>query len=139
MIAADSLTRRWAPVLGHPRVRCATGMIPRLAALAVTTTVVTAQSALVDTRSIVADRVQTITRDSVWKAVATIPIAFRTFHPQGMVKIGDTFFVSSVEVTTRTSPFAPPQGGYDRDAGAGVGHLFKIDESGSELADLRLG
>ena len=108
-------------------------------ALAVTTTVVTAQPAVVDTRSIVADRVQTIARDSVWKPVATIPIAFRTFHPQGMVKIGETFFVSSVEVTTPTTPLAPPQGGYDRDAGAGVGHLFKIDGSGSQLADLRLG
>jgi hypothetical protein len=29
--------------------------------------------------------------------------------------------------------------GYDRDAGDGVGHLFKIDMSGSLIADLRLG
>jgi uncharacterized protein DUF6454 len=108
-------------------------------ALAVTTTVVTAQSAIVDTRSIVADRVPTITRDSVWHPVATIPVAFRAFHPQGMVKIGETFFVSSVEVTTRTTPLTPPQGGFDRDAGAGVGHLFQIDRTGSQRADLRLG
>ena len=55
-----------------------------------------------------------------------MPIAFRTFHPQGMVKIGETLFVSSVEVI-------------DRDAGKGVGHLFKIDMAGNLLADLRLG
>src|SRR5438045_1773868 len=68
----------------------------------------------------------TLTRASTWTAVASVPIAFRTFHPQGMVKIGETFFVSSVEVI-------------DRDAGQGVGHLFKIDSAGRLLADLRLG
>ena len=70
-----------------------------------------------DTRSIVADRVTTLTRASSWTLVASVPIAFRTFHPQGMVKIGETLFVSSVEVI-------------DRDAGKGVGHLFKIDMTG---------
>ena len=55
--------------------------------------------AAVQTRSVLADRVMKLTRESPWKAVAAVPIAFRTFHPQGMVKIGDTLFVSSVEVT----------------------------------------
>jgi hypothetical protein len=79
-----------------------------------------------DARAIVADRVQTLTRASSWTLVASVPIGFRTFHPQGMVKIGETLFVSSVEVI-------------DRDAGKGVGHLFKIDMAGNLLADLRLG
>jgi uncharacterized protein DUF6454 len=79
-----------------------------------------------DPRSIVADRVMTLTRESSWTLVASLPIAFRTFHPQGMVKIGETLFVSSVEVI-------------DRDAGKGIGHLFKIDMGGHLLADLRLG
>src|SRR5882757_1420395 len=68
----------------------------------------------------------TLTRQSSWTLAASVPIAFRTFHPQGMVKIGETLFVSSVEVI-------------DRDAGKGVGHLFKIDMTGHLLADLRLG
>ncbi len=68
----------------------------------------------------------TLTRGSPWTLAASVPIAFRTFHPQGMVKIGETLFVSSVEVI-------------DRDAGQGVGHLFKIDMAGNLLADLRLG
>ena len=67
-----------------------------------------------DPRSIVADRVMTLTRASSWTLAASVPIAFRTFHPQGMVKIGETLFVSSVEVI-------------DRETGTGVGHLFKID------------
>ena len=68
----------------------------------------------------------TLTRASSWTLAASVPIGFRTFHPQGMVKIGETLFVSSVEVV-------------DREAGRGVGHLFKIDMSGHLLADLRLG
>jgi len=87
----------------------------------------------------VASRVMTLTRDSAWTRVASIPIRFTTFHPQGMVKIGDTFYVSSVEVTRPTTRFAAPVDGQDRDTGAGVGHLFKIDGSGSLRADLRLG
>ena len=79
-----------------------------------------------DGGSIVAERVTTLTRSSSWTLVASVPIAFRTFHPQGMVKIGETLFVSSVEVI-------------DRDAGKGVGHLFKIDMAGNLVSDLTLG
>ena len=74
----------------------------------------------------VATRVATLTRDSSWQLAAAIPVSFRTFHPQGMVKIGDQFFVSSVEVR-------------DREAGEGVGHVFKIDTAGNLVADLRVG
>jgi hypothetical protein len=79
-----------------------------------------------DARSIVAERVMHLTRSSPWTRVAMVRIAFRTFHPQGIVKIGDTIFVSSVEVK-------------NRDAGEGVGHLFKIDKAGKLVADLTLG
>jgi hypothetical protein len=56
-----------------------------------------------------------------------------------MVKIGETFYVSSVEVTTPTKRFATPQNGFDRDTGAGVGHLFKFDNKGNLITDLKLG
>jgi hypothetical protein len=46
----------------------------------------------------VAERVMAVTRDTEWKAVAPVAVRFVTHHPQGMVKIGDTFYVSSVEV-----------------------------------------
>jgi hypothetical protein len=86
-----------------------------------------------------ADRVTRLTRDSPWKQIAAIPIRFTTHHPQGMVKIGDTIFVSSVEVRVRPTRVTQPTGGYDRDTGEGVGHLFKIDKTGDLVADLRLG
>lgn len=87
----------------------------------------------------IADRVARLTRESSWTAVRSLPIAFRTFHPQGMVKIGDTLFVSSVEVRVPTKRGTQPNTRYDRDAGEGVGHLFKINMSGRLLADLKLG
>jgi hypothetical protein len=56
-----------------------------------------------------------------------------------MVKIGDTLFLSSVEVRVPTRRGPQPDSRHDRDTGAGVGHLFKVDMSGALLADLRLG
>jgi hypothetical protein len=79
-----------------------------------------------DARSIVAERVRSLTRSSHWTLVASVPVTFRTFHPQGMVKIGESVFVSSVEVI-------------DRDAGKGVGRLFKMDMSGHLAGELNLG
>ena len=92
-----------------------------------------------DDRATIGDRVQKLTRESSWKLVETIPIRFPTYHPQGMVKIGETFYVSSVEVTVRTRRYPQPVDGYDRDPGEGTGHLFKIGKDGSLLVDLRLG
>ena len=86
-----------------------------------------------------AERVKQLTRGTTWRSVASIPTQFDTHHPQGMVKLGDTLFVSSVEITTPTKRFEKPQGAYDRDTGAGVGHLFKLDMKGKLIADLKLG
>ena len=74
----------------------------------------------------IAERVRKLTRDSPWKLVKKIPLAFTAYHPQGMVKIGDVLFVSSVEVR-------------DRDRGSGTGHLFKIDLAGNLLRRITLG
>jgi uncharacterized protein DUF6454 len=86
-----------------------------------------------------AARVSALSRDSAWKQVAAIPIGFPTYHPQGMVKIGDTMFVSSVEVTVPTRRFAQPECEYDRDTGEGVGHLFKFTMQGQLVARVKLG
>src|SRR5262245_23540202 len=99
--------------------------IIRLIAVAVASTIATQPGGDIP-RSAIADRVSRLMRSTEWIRVSTIPVQFRTFHPQGMVKIGDRFFVSSVEV-------------HDRAAGAGVGHLFQFDSSGRLLADLPLG
>src|SRR5205085_9230384 len=61
-----------------------------------------------DARSSVAERVMKLTREAAWKPVSSIPIDFPTHHPQGMVKIGDTFYVSSVEIKIPTTHFPKP-------------------------------
>ena len=71
--------------------------------------------------------------------MGSIVVGFPTYHPQGMVKIGDVFYVSSVEVKVPTTRFPQPVDGHDRDTGQGIGHLFKIDRTGQLLADLTLG
>jgi len=92
-----------------------------------------------DVHSTVAERVKKLGRDSSWKPVTAIAVGFPTHHPQGMVKIGDTFFVSSVDVAVPTRRFPAPMNGYDRDAGQGTAHLFKIDRAGQLIRDLPLG
>ena len=88
---------------------------------------------------VVAERVQKLTRAVRWQPVAEIKLPFKTHHPQGMVKIGDTFYISSVEIIKPTTRYPELRDGYDRDTGEGVGHLFRIDAKGNLLADLKLG
>jgi hypothetical protein len=107
--------------------------------IAIGSAAVSALAAAAGPDSVVSDRVKLLTRATPWKPVTTIPVNFNTQHPQGMVKIGDTFFVSSVEIKTPTKRFPQPQGGYDRDTGEGVGHLYKIDAKGALITDLVLG
>ena len=86
----------------------------------------------------IADRIASLTRASSWTLERAIPMAFPAHHPQGMVKIGDRVFFSSVEVTT------PPRrgaggDGFDRDTGKGIGHLFEATMDGRLVADVVLG
>jgi hypothetical protein len=90
-------------------------------------------------RSAIAGHVARLTRDTRWNHVASIPVRFPTFHPQGMVKIGDTFFISSVEVTVPAKRFSAPAAGRDRDTGEGTGHLFRMDAAGNLMTDVRVG
>jgi hypothetical protein len=98
-----------------------------------------AVNAMEPDRSVLAERVTKLSRGTPWKPVSAVPINFLTHHPQGMVKIGDTLFVSSVEIQQPTKRFPQPVDGYDRDTGAGVGHLFKLDMNGNLIADITLG
>ena len=92
-----------------------------------------------DPRIAVAERVKAVRRNSVWTAVSARAVGFDTHHPQGMVRVGEALFVSSVEVKAATRRFPAPVDGMDRDAGAGVGHLFKMDLQGRLLSRTTLG
>ncbi len=93
----------------------------------------------VDQGTVISERVKKLTRAVKWNQVAAIPIAFNTYHPQGMVKIGDTYFVSTVDIRKQTTRYPQLQDGYDRDTGEGVGHLIKFDAKGNLITDLTLG
>ncbi|HMF99585.1 MAG TPA: DUF6454 family protein [Vicinamibacterales bacterium] len=87
---------------------------------------VAAAALSVEPRATVAERVMKLTRESAWRPTGSVRVQFRAWHPQGLVKIGDTFFLSSVEVRSR-------------ERGEGIGHLFKFDRAGALVTDLTLG
>jgi hypothetical protein len=84
-------------------------------------------------------RFRALGRDAAWKRVTAIPLQFSVHHPQGMVRIGENFYLSAVEIKRPTVRYSSPREGMDRDPGEGVGHLFRFDQSGRQLADLLLG
>jgi hypothetical protein len=115
-------------------------LLPALSSVIILTAgTVAAAAVLANSGLTVAERVTRLTRDSSWKLVAAVPIPFRTYHPQGMVKIGNHIIVSSVEVRVPTRRLPHTIDGYDRDTGEGVGHVFTIDMSGKLIADRTLG
>lgn len=80
-----------------------------------------------------------ISSRSSWQLTDSVKLKFNAFHTQGMVKVGDYFYISSVEINQPTKRFSIPQNGYDRDVGKGVGHLFKIDKNGQLIKDIIVG
>ena len=74
---------------------------------------------------VIVERFRALTRSSTWEKVREVPMAFPTFHPQGMAIINDRIYLSSVEVV-------------DRAAGVGVAYLFKADLNGNLLQETRL-
>lgn len=110
-----------------------------LATVGVVSGMVSAQTRGARTVPGVGDRIMTVTRTSAWRLVRSIPVGFRTFHPQGMVKLGNMFYVSSVEVSAPTERLTPPQGAVDRTPGAGIGRIFQFDDAGKLVATARIG
>jgi hypothetical protein len=80
-----------------------------------------------------------LTAASVWNKVGEVPLAGAAFHPQGLVRTADAYYVSTVEILSLPTALVPPAGGYDRTTGTGRGHVLKFDLSGRLLADIRIG
>src|SRR5262245_31555356 len=89
--------------------------------------------------SVLAERIMQLTRGSTWRPVATLPLNFPTHHPQGMVRVGDRFYVTSVEIIEGTQRYPSLRDGLDRSAGRGRGHLFEIDLQGNLQRQITLG
>jgi len=82
---------------------------------------------------------QNLDRSTSWQLLDSVPLQFDTYHPQGLVRAGGHFFLSSVEILEPTRRVAGSDGGPDRTAGRGVGHLFKFRPDGTLLASVKLG
>ena len=80
-----------------------------------------------------------ITNASQWNLITTIKLNFCTYHPQGMVKIGDLFYLSSVQKIIPPKKLETSQNGFDRSTGKGIGHLFKFDIKGDLISKITLG
>lgn len=101
--------------------------------------IVSAGYAQKPTTNLLIQRLLKLNIDSKWNKIAAVPLKFDAHHTQGMVKIGDYFYMSSVEVIKKTERYEQPINGLDRDAGIGKGHIFKFDKDGNLLADLLVG
>ncbi len=99
-----------------------------------------AQNVQVDENSrTIIQYVKSLNKSTKWEIVDVIEINFRTFHPQGMVKIGEYFYFSSVEIIVEPEKFKILKDGYDRTPGKGIGHLFKFDLKGNLISQISLG
>jgi hypothetical protein len=56
-----------------------------------------------DTRAglTIADTAASFTRSTAWELVDELPLQFDAYHPQGMVRVGSTWWVSTVDVDRR--------------------------------------
>lgn len=82
-------------------------------------------------------------KNAIWTATGSTAMSFTTFHTQGLVKIGDVFYVSAVEIlenTVRntTDTDALYDFSIDRSTGAGRGWIFKFDATGKLLGKVEL-
>ena len=79
-----------------------------------------------------------LSRDTSWQLVRKVPLKFNAYHPEGIVRLGDRYVQSAVEVIEPTQKYQPPGtiiDGTDRTPGKGVGHLLAFDNEGNLLAD----
>jgi Family of unknown function (DUF6454) len=82
-------------------------------------------------------------KNTIWTHVDTVEMEWPTFHTQGLVKIGETFYVSAVEVidsTVRNGAVTDALYDFsiDRSTGSGRGWLFKFDAAGQLLDKIEL-
>ena len=86
-----------------------------------------------------ARHIEKLSRSTSWRLVGAVKVPFDTQHPQGFARVGESLFVSSVEITVPTKRYDQPRDGIDRDTGQGIGHLFKLDARGRQIGHAILG
>ncbi len=80
-----------------------------------------------------------VDRNTNWQLTSTVKLNFPTFHTEGIAFTPAHIFLSAVQILEPTVKYPTPQGGYDRTAGNGIGHLFVMDKAGNLQKDITLG
>lgn len=83
-------------------------------------------------------RTLTCTPIHKWVLVDSISLDFNTYHPQGLLKIGNEFYISSVQIDKRPRYTRNGKNIAVQDEGSGKGHLFRFDIRGNLLQDIEL-
>jgi hypothetical protein len=79
----------------------------------------------------VTSKLLSTTDSSEWEYVRSIPLHFETDHPQGVLRVGERYFLSTVRIPTT------PSGEPDKTA-EGRGFLIEVAQGGEEKARLEL-
>ena len=73
-----------------------------------------------------------------WQLVESIDLKFDTYHPQGMLKVDDTFYITTVKVERRPRYTRQGKRVSVMDEGAGKGYLMQFDAGGNLLKCIEL-
>jgi hypothetical protein len=90
-------------------------------------------------RGTLSAKIKHVTPATNWQKSDSIKLQFNAYHTQGLVKVKDHFYLSSVEVTKATQKYGDTHHRYDRDTGEGIGHIFKINQQGELVEDMIVG
>ncbi|MBL4888332.1 MAG: hypothetical protein JKZ03_07825 [Flavobacteriaceae bacterium] len=80
-----------------------------------------------------------LTKATKWTLLDTVKLKFQTYHTQGLLMVGDYFYLSAVETIEAPEKYSSPIDGNDRSPGKGIGYLFKFDKNGSLVSKTQLG
>ncbi|MBA3990089.1 MAG: hypothetical protein H0X54_03500 [Propionibacteriales bacterium] len=128
--------RRLVPAL---TILASLAVISALAAVSVSAAPSEVGSAAKKRDGDVATEVRNLDRSTPWELTDRIALDFPTYHPQGFALVGDTIFMSTVEIIEPTVRYPAPIDGYDRSPGKGVGHVLVLTRDGELLRDIVVG
>ena len=80
-----------------------------------------------------------LTNNTKWNFTKEIKMKWLGGHPQGLVKVGDYYYVSTVNILEPTVKYPQPIDNYDRSTGAGNGYLIKFDSEGNKIKEIPIG
>jgi hypothetical protein len=84
-------------------------------------------------------RFKALADSGTWQMVQKIPLQFPSHHPQGVVKIGDYFYLTTTETIEPTVALFFRTFASKMHVGRGIGRLIQFDATGRVVRQIRLG